>query len=60
MCKNISFYDYFMIDDENLAIIIGDASGKGVPAAIISMTTQAIVKQILNHVLTCKEYAKWV
>ena len=43
------FYDYFMIDDENLAIIIGDASGKGVPAAIISMTTQAIVKQILNH-----------
>lgn len=43
------FFDYFMIDEENLAIVIGDASGKGVPAAIISMITQVIIKQILNH-----------
>lgn len=43
------FFDYYMIDDDNLAIIIGDASGKGVPAAIIAMITQVIIKQILNH-----------
>ena len=43
------FFDYYMIDEDNLAIIIGDASGKGVPAAIIAMITQVIIKQILNH-----------
>ncbi|MDO5815968.1 MAG: PP2C family protein-serine/threonine phosphatase, partial [Methanobrevibacter sp.] len=43
------FFDYFMIDEDNLAIVIGDASGKGVPAAIISMITQVIIKQILIH-----------
>ena len=29
------FYDYFMIDDEHLALVIADVSGKGVPAALI-------------------------
>ena len=43
------FFDYHMIDDENLAIIIGDASGKGVPAAIVAMITQVILKQMLKH-----------
>ncbi len=43
------FFDYYMIDDENFALVIGDASGKGVPAAIIAMITQVITKQILNH-----------
>lgn len=42
------FYDYYQIDDENLAIVIGDASGKGVPAALLSTITQAIIKQILK------------
>ena len=43
------FFDYYMIDDDNLAIVIGDASGKGVPAAIIAMITQVTIKQILEH-----------
>ncbi len=43
------FFDYYMIDDDNLAIVIGDASGKGVPAALIAMITQVIIKQILEH-----------
>lgn len=45
------FFDYYMVDDDNLAIIIGDASGKGVPAALIAMITQVIIKQILEHEL---------
>ena len=28
------FYDFFMIDAENLALVIADVSGKGVPAAL--------------------------
>ena len=38
-----------MIDDDNLAIVIGDASGKGVPAAILAMITQVIIKQLIIH-----------
>lgn len=43
------FFDYYMLDEDNLAIVIGDASGKGVPAAIIAMITQVMIKQILKH-----------
>ncbi len=42
------FYDYYEIDDENLAMVIGDASGKGVPAALLSTITHAIIKQLLK------------
>ena len=38
-----------MIDEENLAIVIGDASGKGVPAALLAMITQVMIKQTLEH-----------
>ena len=43
------FFDYYMIDEDNLAIVIGDASGKGVPAALLAMITQVMVKQMLEH-----------
>ena len=42
------FYDHYPIDDDNVAIIIGDASGKGVPAALLSTITQSIVRQLLK------------
>ena len=38
-----------MIDEENLAIVIGDASGKGVPAALLAMITPVMIKQTLEH-----------
>ena len=43
------FFDYYMLDDDNLAIVIGDASGKGIPAALIAMITQMLVKLILKQ-----------
>ena len=36
------FYDYFMIDDDHLALVIADVSGKGVPAALTMMATKII------------------
>ena len=42
------FYDHYQIDDDNVAIIIGDASGKGVPAALLSTITQSIIRQLLK------------
>lgn len=44
------FFDYYLLDEDNLAIVIGDASGKGVPAALIAMITQVTIKQTLRHV----------
>ncbi len=43
------FFDYYKLDADNLAIVIGDASGKGVPAALIATITQTMIKQILKH-----------
>lgn len=40
------FYDFFLIDDNHLAIVIGDVSGKGVPAALFMAITKTLIK---NH-----------
>ncbi len=37
------FYNYLLVDDDHLAFIIGDASGKGIPAALFMMVTNIIV-----------------
>lgn len=37
------FYNYLLIDDDHLAFMIGDASGKGIPAALFMMVTNIIV-----------------
>lgn len=41
------FYDYYMLNDEELVVVIGDASGKGVPAALLATITQKLIKQIV-------------
>ncbi len=38
------FYDYFWLDDENLCFLIGDVSGKGVPAALMMAVTKTLLK----------------
>jgi len=38
------FYDFFFIDDDHLAIVIADVSGKGIPAALFMMITKVIVQ----------------
>ena len=38
------FYDFFLVDDGHLAVVIGDVSDKGVPAALFMMTTKTLVK----------------
>jgi phosphoserine phosphatase RsbU/P len=42
------FYDFFEIDDNKYGIIIGDASGKGFPAAMLISQIQAIIKSDLS------------
>lgn len=38
------FYDYFMVDDEHLALVMADVSGKGIPAALFMMTSRTLLK----------------
>ncbi|WP_407386041.1 PP2C family protein-serine/threonine phosphatase [Ruminococcus sp.] len=37
------FYDFFMIDDDHLAIVIADVSGKGIPAALFMMSSKILI-----------------
>ena len=38
------FYDFFLIDDDHLGLVIADVSGKGAPAALFMMATKIMVK----------------
>ena len=38
------FYDYFLIDDDHLCMVIADVSGKGVPAALFMMASKIILQ----------------
>ena len=38
------FYDFFLVDDEHLALVIADVSGKGIPAALFMMMVKIMVQ----------------
>ena len=38
------FYDFFLIDESHLALVIADVSGKGVPAALFMMMSKMLIK----------------
>ena len=38
------FYDFFMVDDTHLAIVMADVSGKGVPAALFMVIGKTLIK----------------
>ena len=40
------FYDFFMVDNDHLAFVIADVSGKGVPAALFMVIAKTLLK---NH-----------
>ncbi|MCB9245335.1 MAG: SpoIIE family protein phosphatase [Flavobacteriales bacterium] len=56
------FYDFFFIDEEHLCFVVGDVSGKGVPAALMMAVCKTVIKSrssndlspasILTHVNT--------
>ncbi len=38
------FYDFFPVDDDHLAIVMADVSGKGVPAALFMVIGKTLIK----------------
>ena len=43
------FYDFFLIDDDHLGVVIADVSGKGIPAALFMMGSKILVQ---NYAMT--------
>ena len=37
------FYDFFMLDENHLALVIADVSGKGIPAALFMMLSMILI-----------------
>ena len=38
------FYDYFLLDEDHLAIVIADVSDKGIPAALFAVSAKQMLK----------------
>ena len=49
------FYDFFLVDDDHLCMVMADVSGKGVPAALFMMASKII---LANNAMTGKSPAQ--
>lgn len=54
------FYDFFLVDEDHLALVIADVSGKGVPAALFMVITKTLIKNRLQMGDTPQEAARHV
>lgn len=42
------FFDFFYVDDNHLALVVGDVSGKGIPAALFMVRSMTVIR---NYVM---------
>ena len=49
------FYDFFMIDNNHIALVVGDVSGKGIPAAMFMVIAKTLIKDHAQLGLEPKE-----
>ncbi len=43
------FYDFFFVDNDHLGLVVGDVSGKGVPAALFMTVARTLIKNSGQH-----------
>ena len=43
------FYDFFLVDDDHIGLVMADVSGKGVPAALFMMISRVLIKSHLQN-----------
>ena len=43
------FYDFFKIDNDHLCVVVGDVSGKGVPASLFMMVSRIILRTMAKN-----------
>jgi len=44
------FFDFFLLDRERLGFVVGDVSGKGVPAALFMAVTRTLLRATAQHI----------
>ena len=44
------FYDFLLLDDTHLALVVADVSGKGVPAALFMMISKTLINNTVRGV----------
>jgi serine phosphatase RsbU (regulator of sigma subunit) len=49
------FYDFYYVDDNTLAFLIADVSGKGIPAAMFMMTAKTLIKNLAETSISVEE-----
>ena len=49
------FYDFFLIDDDKLGLIMADVSGKGIPAALFMMAAKTQIQNYMEAGLSIDE-----
>lgn len=49
------FYDFFLVDDDRLAMVMADVSGKGVPAALFMVIAKTLLKNVAQTGLSPKD-----
>ena len=49
------FYDFYMLSDHQLAFLIADVSGKGIPAALFMMSAKSVMKSLAEAGLSAEE-----
>ena len=43
------FYDFFEVEDGCLGLVVGDASGKGIPAALVMASTRSVLRTVAQR-----------
>ncbi|MCL2633114.1 MAG: SpoIIE family protein phosphatase [Oscillospiraceae bacterium] len=43
------FYDFFLVDENTLAVVMADVSGKGVPAALFMVIAKTLIKNTAQY-----------
>jgi sigma-B regulation protein RsbU (phosphoserine phosphatase) len=46
------FYDFIMIDENRLLVVIADACGKGIPACMLMAMTRSFIRSLVEHFTT--------
>ena len=49
------FYDFFKIDNDHLCVVIGDVSGKGVPASLFMMVARIVLRTMAKNLKSVVE-----
>lgn len=49
------FYDFYFVDEDTLAFLIADVSGKGVPAALFMMQSKTLLKSYAESGMSVEE-----